>query len=789
MIKEVDFQKSIEDAFLAYSASVAQERAIPDVRDMLKIGLRQGLYAQYSNKLTHKDKFQKAQKSVAAAMTQSYVHGDVAMYDTFIRAARPWSYRYPLENVQGNFGNPTSPDSHAAARYVEMKAAEISNLLFDGLKKNAIGDEYYPNYDDSEMIPSVFPSIGFWNIVNGCSGIAVALATSVPTFNLKEVNQALIKIIKNPEVSFDEIYCAPDFPTGGTITNAAAVKESLRFGKGESIRIRANLEYIPDQNMIKATELPFTVFTNTIIDQLGELVAENPSYGIERVVDHTKKEADIRIYLTKGVNPSKMKEKLYADTSLENWFSVNMVLLDKGRFPKIFGWRAACDAYIEHIRACKRREVQYDLDKALARKNIVDGLIKAYSIIDEVVALIRGSANPSEASQKLINIYEFNEEQAKAILAMRLSSLTKLDIVKLTEEREELVKSIEWYRYLLDTPSALDEQLIKILQEVANKFGDARRTKVTDVRGEQETNIEEQEIGILLFDNNMLRAVNKDSLNGAQRGRKGLNIKPPKNATLINTIYATNLDSIAILTNIGRLYNLSLSSLEYEQDYSLYDLISLQEKEKALLMIEASSFHCYNSLITVSKNGYIKKTLTREYNTRSKGVAAVKLESNDELAGAHLSMSDEDRIFISNTIGRYNFYSVGDIPLTGRIARGSRAIKLDDGEEVASSTIVRAGTNYRGILTIGSDGCGKITPIDEFSMTSKGVKGNAAMALTDTYLCLGYAVDDQQDTIYITANNKAVKINIADIPISNRVTKGARLMDLRSGLKNKLSVM
>jgi len=534
LIYETDFQKSIEDAFLAYGASVAQERAIPDVRDMIKIGLRQGLYAQYSNKLTYKDKYQKAQKSVAAAMSQSYVHGDAAMYDTFIRAARPWSYRYPLEAVQGNFGNPTSPDSHAAARYVEMKAAEISNVLFDGLKKNAIGDQYYNNYDDTELIPSVFPSIGFWNIVNGCSGIAVALATSVPTFNLKEVNNALITLIRNPDATFDEIYCAPDFPCGGTITNAAAVKESLKVGKGESARIRAHLEYIPDQNMIRATELPYSVFTNTVIDQLAEITSEHPDYGIERVVDHTKKEADIRIYLTKGVNPNRMIEKLYKDTSLENWFSINMVLLDQGRFPKVFGWRAACEAYITHIRQCKRNIIQYDLDKALARKNIVDGLIKAYSIIDEIVALIRASSNPTEASEKLISAYEFNEEQAKAILAMKLSSLTKLDIVKLTNEQAQLIQDIEKYQHLLNTPSALDEELIKALEEVANKYGDARRTQLSNtIATDEEVELpEEKEVGIMLFDNDIIRIVEKDELQGGKRGRKGVNIKPPKNANL-----------------------------------------------------------------------------------------------------------------------------------------------------------------------------------------------------------------------------------------------------------------
>lgn len=372
MIYETDFQKSIENAFLVYGASVAQERAIPDVRDNLKIGLRQGLYAQYSNKLTHKDKFQKAQKSVASAMAQSYVHGDAAMYDTFIRAAKPFAYRYPLEEAQGAYGSPCAPDDHSASRYVEMRSSELSDYFFKGLKKNTIADWYW-NYDDTERIPSVFPSIGFWNIVNGCSGIAVAMATSVPQFNLREVNNAIISILQNPHINFDEIYCAPDFATGGTILNGEEVKESLRNGFGKSIRLRAKLEYSLSQNMIQATELPYGVYTNTIIEQLKEQTEANENYGIEKVVDHTKKTADIRIYLTKGTNPKKMIEKLYKDTSLENWFSINMIMLDMGRFPKVFSWRSACDAYITHIRTCKRRELQFDLDKALARENILNG--------------------------------------------------------------------------------------------------------------------------------------------------------------------------------------------------------------------------------------------------------------------------------------------------------------------------------------------------------------------------------------------------------------------------------
>lgn len=782
MIYETDFQKQIENAFLAYGASVAQERAIPDVRDCLKIGLRQGLYAQYTNKLTYKDKYQKAQKSVAAAMSQSYVHGDAAMYDTFIRAARPWSYRYPVESVQGNYGNPSSPDSHAAARYVEMKAAELSNVFFDGLKKNAIGEQWYDNYDSTELIPSVFPSIGYWNIVNGCSGIAVALATSVPQFNLSEVNAALIKIIKNPEVDFNEIYCAPDFATGGTIINAATVKESLKNGKGESIRLRAKLEYNPDKNMICASELPYGVFTNTIIDQLAELVNNNENYGIERVVDHTKKTADIHIYLTKGANPKKMIDKLYKDTSLENWFSVNMIMLHEGRFPRIFGWREACDAYISHIRICERNIIQFDLNKALARLNVVEGLIMAAASIDEVVALIRSSQTPAEASSKLIARFGFNEEQTKAILAMKLSSLTKIDAIKLNEEREELNRKIEEYKYLLNESTALDQKLIDILQEVSNKFGDERRTKLMNLVENDVEPVEdakEEEVGILLFDNNMLRVVQKENLQESKRGRKGANIKAPKGANLINTLYTTNFGSIAAVTNLGRLYLLSLSDVEYNKDFSIYELISIQDSEKVMLLIDATSFNAYHSLVTVSKQGYIKKSLTAEYGSRArKGIAAVKLEENDSLIGVYLSNSDKDRIFITSSSGYYNFYELSQIAATGRVTKGVKAIKLIKEENIQAATIIKDNLEYIGIFTITTTGNGKITPINDFTETSRCVKGNQVMNLKNDSLASIYAVPLEQEKIFISANNKAVVLDVKAIPVQNRVTSGPKIINV-----------
>ena len=688
MIKNVDFQKTTEDAFLKYAASVAQERAIPDVRDMLKIGLRQGLYAQFTNKLTHKDKFQKAQKSVAAAMTQSYVHGDVAMYDTFIRMSRPWTAHYPLEEVQGSYGNPSSPDSHAAARYVEMRAAEISDYLFAGLKKNAI-NEWYWNYDDSEQIPSVFPSIGYWNIVNGCSGIAVAMATSVPQFNLKEVNNALIKIIKDPNVSFDDIYCAPDFATGGTITNSNEVKESLKRGGGKSVRMRATLKYNPAENMIQATELPYSVFTNTVIDQLAELTQNDPEYGIDKVIDHTKKTADIRIYLSKGVNPQKMIAKLYHDTSLEYWFSINMVLLDQGRFPKVFGWRQACDAYIEHIRQCKRNMIQFDLDKALARENIIEGLLLAIANIDDIVAIIKGSDNPASAAKALIERYGFNKEQVEAILAMKLSSLCRLDGVKLNNELEEKRRFIDDCRYLLSEPTALDQKLIDALESVSQRFGDERRTKVTNVLGEEEEpeQIIEKDIAILRYDNTL----------------KVVDLPIKKAVKPQEVYYTTTLGTLTLVTDRGKIYTASVSKLKTGKEYKISEVFDIGGEHPRLL-IDTMSFNAYGSLTCITKQGYIKKSHTNEYIARSKkGTTAIKLEEGDSLVTALLSSDDDDKIAVISNNNYYNCYSLNEISYTGRNTKGVKAIKLEkdgfikEAKWVGDNTYVITGRAVKGV--------------------------------------------------------------------------------------------
>ena len=793
MIQQRQMKQVVEESFERYAGNVILDRAICDVRDMLKPSARMLIYSQMSiTKNTHKKPFIKSARVVGDCLGHLYEHGDSSCYGAYMRMSKPFAMRVPLEDCQGNNGTMLNNGDEAAQRYTELRLSEISSYLYSGLEKNAIGKEWKNNFDQTEIYPGVMPSIGYFNLCNGTVGLGIAISSSIPQFNLKDVNEAIVKLIKNPNVDDKEIIIMPDFATGATLINANEVYESLKIGTGAACKLRATINYNPNNNTLTVTEVPYGVYTEKITEFLKHKAIEEPTYGIKNINDNTGKTPEIIIELEKGVNVKKMIKKLYKDTALENHFTINMWVLKDGRFPQVMGLRQIFQEYITHIRQCKTREIQFDLDKALARKNIVDGLIKAYSIIDEVVALIRASANPSEASSRLISTYQFNEEQAKAILAMKLSSLTKLDIVKLNEEREELEEKIAWYNYLLNDTTALDNELIKILEDVATKFGDERRTKILNLvepeEGEQET-IKEEDVGVMLFDNNMLRVVKKEDLQGSGRGKKGVNIKPPKSANLINTLYTSNLGTVAAFTNRGRMYSFSLADLDFGKDYSIYEVIAPQDNEKVILLIDTTSFNAYHYLITVSKNGYIKKSGISEYGSRAKkGIAAVKFEDNDVLIGVYLSMSNEDRIFIAGTNGYYNFYKVSEIGTTGRVTKGVKAIKLANNEKIAGATLVKENIEYKGILSITSSGRGKITSLEDFNETTRSIKGNQVMALKEEELSVVYAVPTAQEKIFVSANNKAVLLDITAIPVQNRATSGVRIIDAR-GANTSIEIM
>lgn len=649
MIYNVDFQSTIEKAFLEYGGSVAQERAVPDVRDGLKIGLRQGLYSQYHSKLTHSHKFQKAQKSVAAAMSLCYVHGDAAMYDTFIRAAKPWAFRYPLEEAQGAYGSPAAPDDHSAARYVEMRSSELADYLFAGLKKNAV-KEWYNNYDDTEQIPSVLCPIGFWPLINGCQGIAVSFSTSSPQYNLREVNAALEKLILNPDIDFNAIYCAPDFATGGTIVNAQETKESIKNGSGKACRIRAKLEYLSKENCIKATELPYGVYTNTVIAQLAALTEEDENYGISKVIDHTKKAADIRIYLNKDINPAVMMRKLYADTSLESSFAINQIFLDQGRFPRVFGWRDACLAYIAHMDECKRRELKFDMDALIHRNHILDGLKIALANIDDVVALIRNSESAANAKIGLMERYGLDDEQAKAILDMKLQRLANLEAIKVNKEFDENAVEIDRLGNILGSQDEVNKLLIAALREVATKFGDARRTQLMNL-SEQVQEIEEEEVTL---------SVSGNTIKVVKRGVK-------------DCFKTTNLSTLLFVTNQGKMYHVPVSSVIEAGSAKIATLI--QDNAPIVYYGDLEQTKLNKFWMFATSDGMIKKSNIEEYNYYGRnGIKMLKLRENSAVIACGVFTSNCETF----TIPRGNSHtdvSVGIVNPTGKAAMGSKVFK------------------------------------------------------------------------------------------------------------------
>ena len=375
---------------------------------------------------------------------------------------------------------------------------------------------------------------------------------------------------------------------------------------------------------------------------------------------------------------------------------------------------------------------------------------------------------------------------------MKLSALTKVDGIKLNDELEEIKRKIEELNYLLMNSQALDSKLIEILREVANKFGDQRRTKIMNIVEKdesEEVEIQEDDVAVMLFDNNSLRVVKTEELNGAKKGRKGVNIKPPKNANLINTLYTTNLGSIAAFTNQGRMYGFSLSDLEYGEDYSVYELIQLQDEEKVLTLIDNNSFSSFKYILFITKQGLIKKSKTSEYNTRAKkGQVAIKLKDDDSIVNVFLSSNEKDRIMIASNSGYSVFYDHSDIAAIGRASQGIKAIKMKEDEYVVASTIVKENISYIGILSITSTGRGKISKVEDYNETSRAIKGSLVQKLDEEELATIYAIPEGQEKIFVMANNKAVVLSTKEVPVQGKLTSGVRIIDIR-GIDAKVEIM
>lgn len=497
----------IEKYFEGYSAAVAQSRALISVEDALKPSLRQALYANYTDKYCYPKKTMKFLKLIGSA-SRFYWHGDSSCYGMMIRSAKPFAMRYPLYDAQGSYGTLMDPESYAAPRYVEGRISELGSYLFDKINKDVIND-WRDNYDNTEQYPGLLPSVGFWNLCNGTSGIGTGLASSVPSFNLKEMNAALIEMIKtgNCEIPL------PDFATGGILLNKSAVKESLLKGTGTACKLRAKIEYDDKNRIFTVVELPYATYTNTICKEL-ESWLEEEDCPIDSFNDLTGTHPNIKIKLKKNADASKTLELLFSKTSLQNIFGVNLTMLQDGRYPKVFTLPEAMQAHIDHERTIYSRAFEFDLKKAQDRVHILDGYILICADIEEAVRIIKGSKTKNEAAENLTKNFNLDLAQANAILKLTLSRIASLEIQKFENERNKLLEEIERIQKILNSDYLLDQEVIKGLEEVSRKFGDARRTQLLDIADEQAEKI-------LYF---------------TESGKAYLN--PPKHETTISTIAA-----------------------------------------------------------------------------------------------------------------------------------------------------------------------------------------------------------------------------------------------------------
>ena len=692
-----------------------------------------------------------------------------------MRAGQPFSYRYPLIEVEGSYGTLLSSGSWAAPRYTSSRLSPLAEYLFKDIEKDTI-KEWRDNYDDTEQYPMVLPSKGFFNLVNGGYGIGVGLASSIPQYNLKELNNALIKLLWNPDVSFDEIYCAPDFATGAILLNANEVKESHKNGRGKACKLRAVIEWDSSERCLNVTEIPYMLYTETICKELEEILNSEENPGIERFNDLTGEKVYIKIYLNKRANPDKVIKYLYKKTSLQNHYAVNFTMLENGRFPKVFTWKEILQAHLDHEEEVYRQGFIYDLNKIKARLHILEGLLKAINAIDEVIKLIKEAADIKNASLALQKFLGVTEIQAKAILDIKLARLAHLEVDKIIKERDELESEKDRITSILMNENLLKKEIEKGLIEVMNKFGDERRTKILNIEGEDDEPKEVKTINVNITNQNNIYISESSSLYTQSRGSVGHKIKLDKGEFIVNSLNAENIDNILLFTNFGNFFTIKVNDFPLEEKAYLGNYINLKEDEEVLTGLSLNKNKLKENLIFITKKGIVKKTSLEEYISRKQvGIKAIGLEEGDKLISVLLV--NNEKLGLLTKEGNFLMFNPDEIRQTGRVTKGVKGIKLQEGDSVVSARLVDKTT--REFASITKKGYTKRTNKEEFSYGSRYTKGKRIQNLKeeDDYL-VDFLPIERDNKIMIVTSNTQLKIDVDSIPLIGKDTYGAKATKL-----------
>ena len=789
-IIERDIETEMKTSYIDYAMSVIVSRALPDVRDGLKPVHRRILYAMYEDGITSDKPYRKCANTVGSVLGRYHPHGDASVYDAMVRMAQDFSLRYRLIDGHGNFGS-IDGDGAAAMRYTEARMAKIAETMLTDIEKNTV--DFMPNYDDRLQEPTVLPSKIPTLLINGSSGIAVGMATNIPPHNLTEVINGIIKIIDEDNVTDEELLSiikGPDFPTEGIIIGREGIKEAYLTGRGKiTVRAEAEIEETSNNRQrIIVNSLPYQVNKAKLVENIASLVREKRLEGISDLRDESDRIDRVRIVieLKRDANAQVVLNQLYKNTQMQDTFGIIMLALVNGE-PKILTLRQCLDYYIDHRKTVILRRTQFDLDKALARAHILEGLKIALDNIDEVINIIRNSYD--DAKERLMKRFGLSDIQAQAILDMRLKTLSGLQREKIDEEYNELMKLIEYYREVLSSERLVFDIIKKELAEIKEKYGDERKTKIAAAEGEIDVEdlIKEEQSVITLTHFGYIKRMPVDTYKSQKRGGKGITGIATREEDFVKQIFtASTHDIILFFSNKGKLYRLKGYEVpeagRTAKGTAIVNLLSLDPGEKISAVIPINNFSEGKYLLMGTKNGLIKKTALTEYNSaRKTGLLAITLKDDDELIDVRLT-DGEDNVVMVTKKGMSITFDEKDVRPVGRTAQGVIGIRLDEDDSVIGMESIIS--NIKGtLLAITENGFGKRTELEEYRVQNRGGRGVITYKVTPkTGDIVGIRIaTDEEDVMLITDNGTIIRLNVKDISILGRATQGVTLMRTNEG--------
>lgn len=764
----------IEESMIQYSGAVLQNRALVDVRDGIKPSARQILYALYDDKYYHNKPYKKTLKAVGS-LARFYIHGDASAVGILMRLGQPFAMRYPLTDIHGNCGNLMASGNWASQRYTETRLSALAERVFTDINKDTI-EEWRDNYDDTDKYPAVMPSKGFYNICNGSTGIGIGMACSIPQYNLKEMNSALETLLLNPDCTFNDIYIAPDFATGGILLNESEVKESMKRGEGFACKLRSVVDYDKKDKCFVVTEIPYGVYTNTICGELERIIESEDNPGVDRFNDLTGKTPLIKIYLSKRANPDKVLRYLYKETSLQSYYSINFTMLDHGRFPKVFSWKEMLQAHIDHEKEVYRRGFEFDLKKIEDRLHIIEALLKVIASIDEVIHTIKTSDSTSTARERLMKEYLLDEVQARAVLEIKLSRLAHLEVEKLKSEKSKLENERNLIYNIIRNEEKFNQELIKGWHDVAAKYGDSRRTQVLDIAKEDDEVHETQELLINLSNQNNIYITTISTLYSQKRGGVGNKFKMNKGEFVIATASGTNQDTVLLFSNKGNCYHIPVMDLPFEEVIPLESLTDIQPNEQIKQLVFYNKTKQTEHIIFFTRNGILKKSKLSEYNIKRKGGAkALNLDANDEIVS--ILFTNNERVGMLTAHGQFMMCETKDIRPIGRIARGVKGITLNKGDELVRAEVIPSDTTE--FVSISRNGYIKRTAAKEFVVTGRATKGGKIHLLKDDDdRLVSFAPLRNEREVIIVSSNAQIKFNLNEVNLLSKGAQGTKSIKL-----------